>query len=293
AKRGSEYSPIHLHSMLKVRKEKDIDCILAGSYGDSIGRAEYASRNVINLLDLRIKIKNKNGFLKKTIVKKYINEIDNDIDFYWNKYPQEKPYQQLEQDYQLHYMRRKLNPCLSVINEKIPLYQVFTSPNVFGYMWSIHPKLRNNEIYKNVINHFKTDLSDIPWARTGLIFDKTTGEPDKHPKNYHLYSEHINNELFNKIKDLVLSNNLQKLNIFNMDSLEIYFKLMKKKFYLRNLKVEEKIIWLASLSRSIELFDIQESYFENRTNVFDKLNSLSPIKENLLDQAKDLYLRIS
>ena len=68
--------------MLKVREEKDLDCILAGSYGDSIGRAEYASRRVTNLLDMRDKIKNPNGFLKKSILNVYKDDIDQDINFY-------------------------------------------------------------------------------------------------------------------------------------------------------------------------------------------------------------------
>ncbi len=291
AKRGSEYPPIHLHAMLKVREEKDLDCILAGSYGDSIGRAEYAGRRVTNLLDMRDKIKNPNGFLKRSVLDIYTDDINSDIDFYWNKFPQNKSYQQLEQDYQIHYMRRKLNPCLSVINEKTPLYQVFSDPNVFGFIWSIHPKLRNNEIYKIILNNFKTDLSEIPWARNGLIFDKTKGEPDAYSKNYHAHSEYINNDLNDFIKDLVLSNNIEKMNILNLSSIENYFKLMKKKFYLRNTKVEEKIIWLASLSRSVDLYDIKENYFDTGMSFYDKLNSLSPIKENLLDQAKSYYVK--
>jgi asparagine synthase (glutamine-hydrolysing) len=263
---------------------------LAGSYGDSIGRAEYASRRVTNLLDMRDKIKNPNGFLKKSILNVYKDDIDQDINFYWNKFPQKESYQQLEQDYQIHYMRRKLNPCLSVINEKIPLFQVFTDPEVFGFMWSIHPKLRNNEIYKIILNNFKTDLSKIPWARTGLIFDQTKGQPDTYSKNYHAYSEHINIDLNDYIKELVLSKNIEKMNILNLSSIENYFKLMKQKFYLRNIKVEEKIIWLASLSLSIDLYNINENYFDTRFNFYDKLNSLNPIKENLLDQAKNFYI---
>ena len=292
ALRGSEYSPIHLHAMGKVRNEQGLDCILAGSYGDSIGRGEYASRKVTHIKDMREKIKNVNGFLKRSVINGFSTDIDNDIEFYWNKFPQKKSYQQLEQDYQLHYMRRKLNPCLSVVNENIPVYQVFTSPDVYGYIWSIHPKLRNNDIYKIVLGHFKTDLSNIPWARTGLTYGEVNGEPDSRPKNYHSYSEHINHELFDTIKNLVLSDNLEKLNIFNMGSLETYFKLMKNKLYLKGLKVEEKIIWLASLSRSVELFGIDKDITENDRDIIDYFHSLSPIKENILDQAKNIYLNL-
>ena len=50
AKRGCEYSPVHLHMMPKVRDMEGVDCILAASYGDSVGRAEYSGRHITRLI---------------------------------------------------------------------------------------------------------------------------------------------------------------------------------------------------------------------------------------------------
>ena len=289
--RGSEYAPIHLHRMNKVRNDLNLDCILAGSFGDSIGRGEYAGRHVSNLVDIRDKMRNRTGFLKEKVIEKFSNEIDRDITDYWNKFPQEKKYQQLEQDFQIHYMRRKLNPCLSVINEKTKVFQVFTSPKVYGYIWSIHPKLRNNQLYKEILSRCPGSLLDIPWARTGLIFDDKEGLSDTLSKEYHSYSDFINNELYSKIKDLVLSERVHDLGIFNMGSIKTYLKLMKMKIYKPNLMIEEKLIWMASLSRSLELFNIQPERELVPKSFKDGLNMVNPVKENILNQMKEFYIK--
>src|SRR5690606_25871175 len=39
---GAEFSPVHLHAMPQIAGLDGLDCILAGSYGDSIGRGEYS-----------------------------------------------------------------------------------------------------------------------------------------------------------------------------------------------------------------------------------------------------------
>ena len=44
---GCEYSPIHLHAIPQIRDDNNFDIILAGSYGDSVGRAEFGGKNVI------------------------------------------------------------------------------------------------------------------------------------------------------------------------------------------------------------------------------------------------------
>ena len=50
AKRGCEYSPVHLHATPQVRDMEGVDCILAASYGDSVGRAEYSGRHITQLI---------------------------------------------------------------------------------------------------------------------------------------------------------------------------------------------------------------------------------------------------
>ncbi len=49
AQAGAEFSPVNVHAMHKIRDTAGIDCILAGSYGDSIGRGEYSKSMLQNL----------------------------------------------------------------------------------------------------------------------------------------------------------------------------------------------------------------------------------------------------
>ena len=293
--RGCEYSPNHLHAMLKVREEKGIDCIIAASFGDSIGRGEYSGRTTLHLKDIRSNINNKYGFFKEGIVESCENSINESVHSYWNLFPQQHDFQQKEQDYQIHYMRRNLNPCLSVINEKITLFQAFSSPEVVKFMWSIDPGKRNNEVYKGLLKLFKTDLRDIPWARTGLVYDSTEGIPDSYKRTYDLdsYSKLFNLELFDTIKNLVLSDRMKKLNIFNFNSLNNTFKLMRSPMYKYDIKLEEKLTWLASLSLFLEEYKVEVIDPEVSKNGHkDLLNSYLIYKQTIRFQIRTLYRRI-
>src|SRR5690606_17323072 len=46
AENGCETSPIHLHAIPKISNYRGVDCIVAGSFGDSIGRGEYSGKKV-------------------------------------------------------------------------------------------------------------------------------------------------------------------------------------------------------------------------------------------------------
>jgi len=289
AVRGCEYSPIHLHAMLRVREEKNIDCILAGSYGDSMGRGEYSSKRIIHLYDIRSGIDNNNGLFKKNIIKKHFVEINKDVNAYRKIYPQDKKHQQIEQDYQIHYWRRMLNPCMSVISEKTPLCQLFTSPKLVEFIWSLNPISRNDEVYKELLKLFKTDLMDIPWARTGLKYGEIEGVPDSFEKKHYSYSDMINRDIYDNIKGLVLSNNIERLNIFNMKTLSGIFKLMKTPLYYKDIALESKLIWIASLSMFIDLYKIDLNLIDDgESNLYDTINMFLPLNKNILKKVKQL-----
>lgn len=293
AKRGCEYAPTHLHAMLKIRDEKDVDCILAGSFGDSIGRGEYSGKKVLELTDLRKNINNRFGFFKDGVIKRNMESIDMDIELYRKLFPQIEKHQQIEQDYQIHYWRRMLNPCMSVINDKTPLYQCFTSPELVKFIWSLNPALRNNDIYKELLVKFKTDLTDIPWARTGIKYGESDGIPDEYDKDHHSYSKFINEDIYEEIKSLALSKNITYLNIFNMKAIENTFKIMKTQNYIRDIRVENKLIWLASLSRFIDLYNIDLTpTFKNKNNLNDYFNTFIPLKNNIVNIGKGFYRKI-
>src|SRR6056297_2481074 len=217
---GCQFSPIHLHAIPKIRELKNLDLILAASFGDSIGRAEYSGHHVTELKSINKNIFNRYEIIKNNIYKIYKEEIKNDIERYRKIFPREKAYQYFEIERQAHYMRKQLNPCMEIINQKTPVYQAFTSPDVFGFMWSIDPRRRGDKIYKYILEKFDNNLKEVPWARTGKKYLRDEDINDDLKRNYHKYGLWIRNNISDYIEDRVLSQEIENLNIFNMISLK-------------------------------------------------------------------------
>ena len=258
ARQGCEYSPIHLHAVPRVRDIQGVDAILAASFGDSVGRAEFSGRHVTNLIPTTRYVFNWFKLLKANAYRGVRHEIAPDVQAYHALFPRKKIAQQMEIEKQVHYMRRMLNPCLAVINEKIPLLHAFSKPSVFELMWSLSPQVRSDAIYKHMLSLFETDLLDIPWARTGVEYLSKGAELDGLSKLHHRYGEWIRNDIYHIIKDKVLSDHTSRLNIFNMDALskgiKVYRRLSKQAGHI---KLDEIFIWIAALSDFVKMYEIQ------------------------------------
>ena len=266
---GCEYSPVHLHAIPQIRDDNNLDCIIAASYGDSIGRGEYSGQKILELKAIDSDFKNTSCIFKSAAYNENYGKWQSDLSLYHNLFPQKEPYQQIEQDYQIHYMRRNLNPCMDMINEKMPFYQLFTKPTVFGFIWSINPKLRTDRIYSILFSFLNRDLRNIPWARTGFVYGEEKGMPDEFEKDHHSYKKQILYDIYDHIHDLIFNGNIEKLDFFNFRSITSLFKVIKKYPY-KNFDYLEKIIWIASLSRMVEIYKLE---FDNHlpANFNDKL----------------------
>ena len=253
--RGCEYSPIHLHAIPQIAETIELEVILAGSYGDSIGRAEYGGLHVSKLPPINANITNVGSLINEEVFKYSIPNIQNDVDRYHSLFPANEIYMQNEYDYQLHYMRRQLNPCMELLNEKSNFFQVFTNPKTFRYIWNIDPSLRNDNLYKIMLTFFKTDLSDIPWARTGLKYGATEGTPDNFSKRHHSYVEIMNHDILDNMKEFALTDSIKTSGIFNYSSIEELFRLSKK-YPLNSFYYTEKLAWIASLGVLIDEFKV-------------------------------------
>ena len=268
--RGAEYSGIHLHEIPKIKNDMVVDLMLVGSFGDSIGRAEYEGVKVNKLRSLVDGFKNFGGFMKKKSFNKTLNNWDKDVNHYHKLFPEIKQYQQYELDYQLHYMRRMLNACMEILNEKAPTYQVFTSPEVYQFIWSLDPSCRNDKIYNLLMKRFFTKLNDIPWARTGVKYLEK-GKPDSFSKQHHSYSDIIQNELIDKIEERVFSKRIIGLNIFNMEAISVIIRLVKLSPN-DNIDYLERLTWLVSLDFFLE--EVNVSSIRNRQfNLADSYNA--------------------
>lgn len=271
AKRGCEYSPVHLHAMPEVRDMEGVDCILAASYGDSIGRAEYSGRHITRLIPFEQYTLNWFKLLRIDVYSQASRHIAQDIWHYRTLFPRTELYQQHEIDQLAHYMRRKLNHCMGVINEKIPLFHVFTGPDVFGFMWSLSPCVRDNMIYKYLLKLFQTDLTDIPWARDGRPYLAQGDALDTYPSLHHRYGSWIRGELYEIIREKVLSDSIERLDVFNMQALASALAINRKLTpQVRATKTDEISIWLAALADFVKMYDIQG--WDSHQTLLDVIN---------------------
>lgn len=263
ASNGCEYSGFHLHAIPQLVKDLDAEVLLAGSFGDSIGRAEYSGKHVRHLTPLDKKRKNFAYILPETFYVDSKTGWQWDLNKYHLLYSEDKNYQQVELDYQLHYMRRMLNPCIGILSKKCNVYQVFSSNSVFEYMWSLHPQCRTNDVYSHLLKLFKADFSNIPWARTGLPYGDLNGIPDNLKKSHHRYSYQVQNELMDKI-ELELNSGL----IYNYVRKKSVLKLLEliKKYPDHNFDYLEKIVWLTSFSLFLKQNDIKNIIKQNHTS---------------------------
>lgn len=242
---GCEYSGFHLHALPQIVKDLDVDIMLAGSFGDSIGRGEYSGKKVAQLEPLLHKRKNFAHLLDEKSYEQTFTDWDNDLKYYHQRFKEDIDYQQSELDYQIHYMRRMLNPCIGLLSEKCEVFQVFSSPEVFQYMWSIAPNYRTDDVYTHLLKHFKTDLSDIPWARTGLLYGVKEGMPDDYKKKHHSYSEYIHHELLPKMEAEIQTGYV--FDYVDQDCVLAVLKMVKK-YPNYNFDYLERLTWLASFS---------------------------------------------
>ena len=275
--RGCEYSGIHLHAIPQIAETNDVDIMIAGSYGDSIGRAEYSRVTVDQLKPIDYKLSNKAGLLDPKVVKESKKLLSKDIDVYHKRFQKPEDYMVNEMDRQLHYMRRMINPCMEVIHEKTPFFQIFTSPKVFGYMWSLDISARNDKVYYYLLKHFSDEISEVPWARTGKRFMHNEDTVDINPKEQHSYSDIIQLELLDKIYNYVIDNKDQ-LSYINISSFKAVIKEIKR-FPKHNSEHLEMICWLVSYTKFILTYQ-------------DKLNEKKSFNSAILASKGKLEYRV-
>jgi asparagine synthase (glutamine-hydrolysing) len=250
--RGCEYSGLHLHAMPQIAETNDVEVMLAGSYGDSVGRAEYSGVKVDKLAPINRKLNNKAGLLNPKVFKASKALLLDDINKYHTIFKKEKAYQENEIDKQLHYMRRMLNPCMEVINDKTPLFQIFTSPKVFAYMWSLDVSVRNDKVYYYMLKKFSNKISEVPWARTGKRFMHDHDIPDQHKKKHHNYTDIVRFELYDQILTYVIENK-GYLSYINIDAFKVIMQEIKC-FPKHNFDYLELICWMVSYTKFIKTY---------------------------------------
>lgn len=273
---GTEFAPHHLHAMSEVAHYPGLDAILAASYGDSVGWTEFSGGH---LLDLGPILQGRwFSFIKPCDVWVVCSEIFREVgeevvrDAYGYKQSlgsNSECHSDCEIEQEMHYMRRKLQAPMSYIGMHLSLYQLFTAPEVFGFMWSFDPQIRNDSVYAELIQLLPGNLADIPWARTGMVFGVKAGDVDPTPKEHHQYGIWPRRDLRDFIQTKVLSDAIMNLGIFNEQTLVKLVKLWPHSNTITTDAIDEIISWLATLAIFAEKYDVKSPYRFDEANVFD------------------------
>ena len=262
---GAEVSPLHLHAIPKIPELGGVDVILAGSYGDSVGRAEFSGRRVDKLKPILSMVLDRFGLLRTSVLKETLSALREDA-FQVQHLVREAPsLRQHEIEQEAHYMRRMLQACMVVIAKGRRFYQMFTAPSVFGLMWSLDPKIRNNDWYGHLLKILPGDLLEIPWARTGRIYLKHDSAYDQTSRLYHEYGVWLRNDLRDLVVDRVNGSIVRGLGIFNDHGLDNALKVWKMARTKTTNALDEVMSWLSSLHVFVERNDLVLSGNYERT----------------------------
>lgn len=254
--RGAEYSPVHLHGLPDISGQGDLNLVLAASFGDSVGRAEFSGTHVKDLKPIDRHIYNRFKLLDRAVFKSAAAGSIADAALYRQAFGVRSPAERNEIDHQLHYMQRMLVPCMEVIEGERSVYQAFTSPEVYGYMWSLSPHSRNDRVYYELLAQNAPELLSIPWARTGRPYLSADGTPDSLEKNNNSYGLWLRTMLYNEVKERVLSDEISQLRTFNMWSLETMLKHSMRGRNVKATQLQEVLAWVASLSEFVSRYGV-------------------------------------
>ncbi|MDO6450503.1 asparagine synthase-related protein [Oceanobacillus profundus] len=258
---AAEISPVHVHryNWFKNNATKE-DVVIAGSYGDSVGRAEYSSVRVEDLTPLSHV--DKYDFLKLPY-KKYVHKgIENRLKEFRDRYPNATEAQLNEYERQAHYMRRMLGNVANIINNWSNFYQAFTDEETAKLMFRYSYSNRTDEVYKELLTLIDPSLLKIAWARTGLSYSEEKVENiqvDKLSKNHHKYGSWMRENNRDYIEERLFDGTLEDLGIFDLKHLRTMFKLWQKEPINIHSRLNDRISWLTVLSIFIKHYNVNNT----------------------------------
>jgi asparagine synthase (glutamine-hydrolysing) len=165
-------SPLHLHRVDWFENVSREALVLAASYGDSAARLEYSGRNLLELDYLRPA--NTFGLIRSEVTRSAYDGVMSDLNELRDRSAGQPKYVICEHEMLGHYMRNMIAHVMSAINRYCKIYQMFTDPRVYKYMWSIHPALRTHRIYAELLETLHPKLARMPWARTNRALSGRT-----------------------------------------------------------------------------------------------------------------------
>ena len=244
---GAATAPNHLHRMDWFSQfGKDV-LVLAGSYGDSVGRSEFSGRIVLELNYLRPK--NLFGLMSDGMFAIGAERLEKELNELKERSQGRPKYAICELEQQAHYMRGMIAHAMSMIGRSCHVYQMFTAPEVFTFMWSLHPAARTDQVYTQLLTQIDARLPRVPWARTNQpLVGKPLFRDARASRQYHQYIEWTVGPLWGDLTNLVQSEWFEGTGMICPERLNQFFDdLSQGRLWRYGIKPHEALTWLASV----------------------------------------------
>jgi asparagine synthase (glutamine-hydrolysing) len=248
---GLIHSPEMLHYMRWFENVPEDSIVLAGSYGDSIGRAEFAG---LHLLQLKPRTPhNAYGVLVPSVFDAVRPDVESDLHELVTRAGATAPvHARMEHWMQGYRMRSGLCHALSIINQYSHIYQMFTAPFVYEYIWSLHPATRGDEVYAAMMVNHLPALARIPWARTNRAFrGQTVGAKRGLKDQYHEYTKWCAGPMYDELSRLVDPDWFAATGVFDAGSIHEMNRLVRRSRH-RVGTLNDRWLWLAGFRRFVE-----------------------------------------
>ena len=292
--------PSHLHRMLWFKNVPKDALVLAGSYGDSIGRAEFSGRHVLELNYLSPF--NPFGLIQEHSFQSAADGVVADLKSLRSRAGDVPHYVKCEYEMQCHYMRGMIAQVMSVINSYCSLYQMFTAPEVYGYIWSLHPARRDDSIYAAMLENQIPELARIPWARTNkALSGKTVGADSSLQKEFHNYAQWCSGPLYDRIRQLIEPSWYASTGIFNPARIEKLSEGLRGSncFDYLGFHPYDLWLWLAGFRLFVDRIEeagnkVEVASFNNKATIHDEIPEDTRSKlRRYLSSKKILYKNVA
>lgn len=200
---GAEITGLHLHRLSWFQKFGSGDLVLMASYGDSIGRAEFAGTHLTrHKMEL---FGNRWNLFDPRVPQEYYRSAEVDRSLAWEGAQGEPLTTLLELHNQENFMRRGVGHTADYVRQFCTLHQAFTSDPVVRFMWSLDPRDRVDAVYHNLLHNLDRRLFDLPWARTAIAPSGRHETNQALTKNYHRLPEWLRHEVSQKFSEMFFS----------------------------------------------------------------------------------------
>ena len=265
-------SPIHLHGMRWFETVSASALVLAASYGDSVGRAEFSGRHLLELDYLQPR--DPFGLLKSSVAASALGGLMQDRHELWSRSLKAPRYIVCEHEMQAHYMRNMIAHAMSMIGQRCCIYQMFTHPDVYSYIWRTHPSRRGNAIYAELLEQLDLNLARLPWARTNhALRGRTVGSRPDLRRSFHTYASWLEGPLYARYAEVVDPGWFASTGLFTSEGVQRVRRLVAKgnggKGPYGDLP-HQVFLWLASFRRFAEYLENLGLSPEPRSTLHDK-----------------------